>query len=166
MSSTRYDRQMRLWGENGQKLLSSAKILVLDAGATSAEAAKNLILGGISQPTMCDSPKRMVEERDLGNNFMTSLSFEKGDEDEGDDVNDDALVLERTKRIKRGDMVCKHLKLLNRNVEVNFWEEDPREMIERFRRGEEDKEEDKKNFVTIDCKISMWYSRRSWTNRR
>ncbi len=144
MSSTRYDRQMRLWGENGQKLLSSAKILVLDAGATSAEAAKNLILGGISQLTMCDSPKRMVEERDLGNNFMTSLSFEKGDEDEGDDdANDDALVLERTKRIKRGDMVCKHLKLLNRNVEVNFWEEDPREMIERFRRGEEDKEEDK-----------------------
>ena len=85
-----------------------------------------------------------MEERDLGNNFMTSLSFEKGDEDEGDDdANDDALVLERTKRIKRGDMVCKHLKLLNRNVEVNFWEEDPREMIERFRRGEEDKEEDK-----------------------
>ena len=38
-------------------------------------------------------------------------------------MNDDALVLERTKRIKRGDMVCKHLKLLNRN-EVNFWEED------------------------------------------
>ena len=145
MISTRYDRQMRLWGENGQKLLSSAKILVLDSGATSAEAAKNLILGGISQLTMCDSPKRLVEERDLGNNFMTSLSFFKSSSTNSDEKGDDEEVLERTKRIKRGDMVCKHLKLLNRNVEVNFWEEDPREMIERFRRGEEEKEEDKED---------------------
>ena len=70
MSSSRYDRQLRLWGERGQQALQNASVLVMDSGPTSAECAKNLILGGVARLTMCDAPERLVEERDAGNNFM------------------------------------------------------------------------------------------------
>jgi molybdopterin/thiamine biosynthesis adenylyltransferase len=65
--SQRYDRQLRrvafflvgvlrsgndlthfrLWGEDGQTRLESAKILLLNASATGAEALKNLVLPGM-----------------------------------------------------------------------------------------------------------------------
>ena len=153
-STTRYDRQMRLWGERGQQLLHRSKILVLDSGPTSAEMAKNLILGGICALTMCDSGARRVQERDLGNNFMTSVVVgaagaggARGGGGGGDEASlvsfscpssSSSSKLEWTKKVKRGEMVCEHLRLLNRNVRVDFWEEDPREMIERFRLDEEE----------------------------
>lgn len=153
-STTRYDRQMRLWGERGQQLLHQSRILVLDSGPTSAEMAKNLILGGICALTMCDSGARRVQERDLGNNFMTSVVVVDaagagaagarggGGGDEASLVScpssSSSSKLEWTKKVKRGEMVCEHLRLLNRNVRVDFWEEDPREMIERFRLNEEE----------------------------
>jgi len=151
-TTTRYDRQMRLWGERGQQLLHQSKILVLDSGPTSAEMAKNLILGGICALTMCDSGARRVQERDLGNNFMTSVvvGAGAGAGARGGGGGDEASLasfpsssaassnLEWTKKVKRGEMVCEHLRLLNRNVRVDFWEEDPREMIERFRLDEKE----------------------------
>ncbi|CAG9461668.1 unnamed protein product [Pedinophyceae sp. YPF-701] len=64
----RYDRQVRVWGEQGQAALESARVCLLNASATGCEALKNLVLGGIKAFTILDGAA--VTERDLGSNFM------------------------------------------------------------------------------------------------
>lgn len=44
--NVRYDRQLRLWGQQGQDGLQAARIGVLHSSATSAEVLKNLVLPG------------------------------------------------------------------------------------------------------------------------
>jgi NEDD8-activating enzyme E1 regulatory subunit len=44
----KYDRQLRLWGANGQKALEDAHVLLINSGAgvTGIETLKNLVLPG------------------------------------------------------------------------------------------------------------------------
>lgn len=42
----RYDRQIRLWGEEGQMALGATNICLLNASATGTETLKNLVLPG------------------------------------------------------------------------------------------------------------------------
>jgi NEDD8-activating enzyme E1 regulatory subunit len=64
----RYDRGIRIWGSKGQEDLESAKVLLINAGPTGAEALKNLVLGGIHSFTVLDDAK--ILPSDLGNNFL------------------------------------------------------------------------------------------------
>eukprot|EP01129_Flabellula_baltica_P010235 TRINITY_DN4302_c0_g1_i1.p1 TRINITY_DN4302_c0_g1~~TRINITY_DN4302_c0_g1_i1.p1 ORF type:complete len:535 (-),score=136.40 TRINITY_DN4302_c0_g1_i1:44-1618(-) len=64
----KYDRQIRLWGVDGQKRLEEINICVLNGGALGTETLKNLVLPGIGAFTIMD--KAVVTERDLGNNFF------------------------------------------------------------------------------------------------
>ena len=66
--STRYDRQLRLWGENGQDALEGAHVCMINASATGTEILKNLVLPGIQAFTIVDS--KAVGPEDLGNNFF------------------------------------------------------------------------------------------------
>lgn len=68
----KYDRQIRLWGMQGQKRIEKAHICLLGAGPTGTETLKNLILPGIGQFTVIDGEK--VTNRDLGNNFFVEIS--------------------------------------------------------------------------------------------
>ncbi len=61
----RYDRQLRIWGEQGQAHLESARVCLLHCGPTGTEALKNLVLGGIAAFTLVDGGK--VTAADLGN---------------------------------------------------------------------------------------------------
>jgi amyloid beta precursor protein binding protein 1 len=61
----RYDRQLRIWGEQGQSRLESARVCLLHCGPTGTEALKNLVLGGIAGFTLVDGGK--VTAADLGN---------------------------------------------------------------------------------------------------
>ncbi|PWW78616.1 hypothetical protein C7212DRAFT_350713 [Tuber magnatum] len=64
----KYDRQLRLWGANGQNRLEQAHIALFGATATGCEVMKNLILPGIGRFTVIDD--KLVEEADLGVNFF------------------------------------------------------------------------------------------------
>ena len=46
-TTDKYDRQLRLWGANGQLALSSCHILLINATAVGTETLKNLVLPGI-----------------------------------------------------------------------------------------------------------------------
>lgn len=70
MSDNKYDRQLRLWGPDGQKRLSEASILLINATAAGTETLKNLILPGVGFFTILDD--KLVEERDLGTNFFVT----------------------------------------------------------------------------------------------
>jgi hypothetical protein len=68
--SKRYDRQIRIWGAEGQSRLEAARVLLLNCGPTGSETLKNLVLGGIASFTAVDAAR--VSARDLGNNFFVA----------------------------------------------------------------------------------------------
>ncbi|GBF88159.1 NEDD8-activating enzyme E1 regulatory subunit [Raphidocelis subcapitata] len=68
--SKRYDRQIRIWGAEGQSRLEAARVLLLNCGPTGSETLKNLVLGGIAAFTVVDAAR--VSARDLGNNFFVA----------------------------------------------------------------------------------------------
>ncbi|XP_073116178.1 NEDD8-activating enzyme E1 regulatory subunit AXR1-like [Elaeis guineensis] len=106
-SKTKYDRQLRIWGEQGQAALEKASICLLNCGPTGSEALKNLVLGGIGSITVVDGSK--VEAYDLGNNFM---------------LDEESLGQSKAK------CVCSFLKELNDAVKAKFVEESPDTLIE------------------------------------
>ena len=66
--SKKYDRQLRLWGANGQKALMEARVLLLGAGPAGTETLKNLVLPGVGRVVVVDDEH--VTAADLGNNFF------------------------------------------------------------------------------------------------
>ncbi|KAF5307842.1 hypothetical protein FQR65_LT18314 [Abscondita terminalis] len=66
--SRKYDRQLRLWGDHGQKLLENSKICLINATALGTEILKSLVLPGIGAFTIVDGDK--VTEEDIGSNFF------------------------------------------------------------------------------------------------
>ncbi|CAO2823310.1 unnamed protein product [Amaranthus hypochondriacus] len=103
----KYDRQLRIWGEQGQAALEKASVCLLNCGPTGSESLKNLVLGGIGSITIVDGSK--VEVGDLGNNFM---------------VDETSLGESKAK------CVCAFLQELNDAVNAKFIEEFPEKLIE------------------------------------
>ncbi|RDW69653.1 NEDD8-activating enzyme E1 regulatory subunit [Coleophoma cylindrospora] len=66
----KYDRQLRLWGGQGQQALENAHILLVNSGSgvVGIETLKNLVLPGIGKFTILDT--ETVSETDLGVNFF------------------------------------------------------------------------------------------------
>ncbi|KMZ59317.1 putative NEDD8-activating enzyme E1 regulatory subunit [Zostera marina] len=106
-SKNKYDRQLRIWGEQGQQALHKASICLLSCGPTGSETLKNLVLGGIGSITVVDGSK--VQVGDLGNNFML-----------------DRQSVGQSK----AKCVCAFLQELNDAVKAKFVEESPDTLIE------------------------------------
>ncbi|KAL3652636.1 NEDD8-activating enzyme E1 regulatory subunit axr1 [Castilleja foliolosa] len=104
---TKYDRQLRIWGEQGQAALEKSSICLLNCGPTGSETLKNLVLGGVGSVTIVDGSK--VELGDLGNNFM---------------VDESSVGQSKAKT------VCAFLEELNDAVKAKFIEEYPEKLIE------------------------------------
>ncbi|KAF3443685.1 hypothetical protein FNV43_RR13375 [Rhamnella rubrinervis] len=104
---TKYDRQLRIWGEQGQAALEKASICLLNCGPTGSETLKNLVLGGVGSITVIDGSK--VELGDLGNNFMVDKS---------------------SVGQSKAKCVCAFLQELNDAVKAKFIEEYPEALIE------------------------------------
>ncbi|XP_044466965.1 NEDD8-activating enzyme E1 regulatory subunit AXR1 isoform X1 [Mangifera indica] len=104
---TKYDRQLRIWGEQGQEALEKASVCLLNCGPTGSETLKNLVLGGIGSIAVIDGSK--VELGDLGNNFML----------------DESCVGQ-----SKAKSVCAFLQELNDAVKAKFIEEYPEKLIE------------------------------------
>lgn len=67
-TSDKYDRQLRLWGANGQRALMEANILLIQADSVGTETLKNLVLPGVGAFTILDD--FIVDQHDLGCNFF------------------------------------------------------------------------------------------------
>ncbi|CAN8285303.1 unnamed protein product [Cochlearia groenlandica] len=105
-NKTKYDRQIRIWGEVGQESLEKSSICLLNCGPTGSESLKNLVLGGIGSFTIVDGS--IVELGDLGNNFM---------------------VDEKSVGVSKAKCVCGFLQELNDDVKADFVEECPDALI-------------------------------------
>ncbi|KAG8345410.1 putative ThiF family [Trypanosoma vivax] len=71
MGESKYDRQLRLWGDDGQAALQASHIVVLGVTATATEILKNMILPGVGFFTVVDDAR--VDAGSLGNNFFVSM---------------------------------------------------------------------------------------------
>jgi amyloid beta precursor protein binding protein 1 len=105
--SKRYDRQIRIWGAEGQQRLENSRIVLLNCSPTGSETLKNLVLGGIASFTIVDGQK--VETRDLGNNFLV-----------------DQAGLGRS----RAQVVTELLKEMNDSVSGSYVEDTPEALLE------------------------------------
>jgi NEDD8-activating enzyme E1 regulatory subunit len=91
----KYDRQLRLWGGHGQRLLANSAVLLINATSAATETLKNLILPAVGRFTIADEHK--VTERDCGNNFF--------------------VTRESIGQRYRAEVTCELLKELNPDVE-------------------------------------------------
>jgi len=69
-TTDKYDRQVRMWGSHGQRLLGTAKCIMLGTSSAGSETLKNLVLPGIGNIMIVGD--KLVEERDLGNDFFVT----------------------------------------------------------------------------------------------
>uniref|UniRef100_A0A914PV96 THIF-type NAD/FAD binding fold domain-containing protein n=1 Tax=Panagrolaimus davidi TaxID=227884 RepID=A0A914PV96_9BILA len=67
-TNLRYDRQIRLWGEEGQASIQNTNVCVLGSRALATETLKNLVLPGINSFHIIDDAN--VDITDLGHNFF------------------------------------------------------------------------------------------------
>lgn len=105
--SKKYDRQLRLWGDHGQKELENAKICLINATATGVETLKCLILPGIGKYVIVDNEN--VKEEDLGNNFFLD---------------------EKSLGKPRAHCACQLLQELNQDAVGSSFVQDPGELVE------------------------------------
>ncbi|RCN45418.1 ThiF family protein [Ancylostoma caninum] len=68
MDEVRYDRQLRLWGEEGQSSIARTSVCVLGSSALGTEILKSLVLAGVHSVCVVDSA--FVQTPDLGQNFF------------------------------------------------------------------------------------------------
>jgi len=72
-NNEKYDRQIRLWGVDGQQDLENANICLLNVTAVGTEILKCLVLPGVGKFTIVD--KSNITPEDLGSNFFLDSNF-------------------------------------------------------------------------------------------
>ena len=106
--SDKYDRQLRLWGENGQFELENAHVCLLNASATGTEILKCLVLPGIGKFTIID--ESLTKPEDLGTNFF---------------LNEEAIGQ------SKAQYAYQLLQELNEDTVGHFYQEKPVELLEK-----------------------------------
>ena len=69
--SIRYDRQIRLWGEEGQNSIGKASVCVFGSSALCTEILKSLVLAGVGTIHVIDDA--VVDQTDLVGTFLFVL---------------------------------------------------------------------------------------------
>lgn len=75
-TTDKYDRQLRLWGANGQKALSETTVMLLRATAAGTETLKNLVLPGVGTIVIVDDA--LCTGNDAQQNFFVVPSGRTG----------------------------------------------------------------------------------------
>lgn len=109
----KYDRQLRLWGADGQRRLAQTHVLLLHASATGAETLKNLVLPGVQRVTVLDDA--LVTLADVTNNFFVTHA-----------------ALGRS----RAQVVSELLLEMNADVQGDFLQADPLQVLQTGTRPE------------------------------
>jgi amyloid beta precursor protein binding protein 1 len=78
-TTDKYDRQLRLWGANGQRALGETHVVLVGPTAAGTEALKNLVLPGVGSfcvvdPAPSGSPPPLVTGHDVSCNFFLPSS--------------------------------------------------------------------------------------------
>lgn len=103
----KYDRQLRLWGNDGQQALEEANVCLINATATGTETLKCLVLPGVGKYFVVDDA--IVTATDTGVNFF---------------VDTDSIGK------PRAQVACELLQELNSDCAGTWIKEDPIKIVE------------------------------------
>ncbi|CAG9580918.1 conserved hypothetical protein [Leishmania major strain Friedlin] len=68
----KFDRQLRLWGADGQAALEAAHVVALGVTVAISEALKSLVLAGVRTVTLVD--ERVVSDEDVATNYFVATT--------------------------------------------------------------------------------------------
>merc|ERR1712224_451907 len=98
-TNDKYDRQLRLWGAQGQRALGETKLVTVGTSAAGTETLKNLILPGIGAFCVMDfvsfpssSVTGAISDQDAASNFF---------------------LPKKDMGVSKAEAACKYLKELN-----------------------------------------------------
>uniref|UniRef100_A0A6G1SF65 NEDD8-activating enzyme E1 regulatory subunit n=1 Tax=Aceria tosichella TaxID=561515 RepID=A0A6G1SF65_9ACAR len=114
----RYDRQIRVWGEQGQNKFANSRVCLLNCDSLGYEILRGLCLAGIGSFTIMDSQKLSAE--DVGCSFLPPSSIGKL---RGESVH--SILLDMNDEV-RGEVIPleTHLPHLDPEVEdLEFWKQ-------------------------------------------
>ncbi|KAH3687575.1 hypothetical protein WICPIJ_001436 [Wickerhamomyces pijperi] len=77
-----YDRQLRVWGAEGQTHLKNSRILLLNFTSLGCEIIKNLILAGVGSVEIYDSDTVKEQDFSAGNFFLSESELAKSKVDQ------------------------------------------------------------------------------------
>lgn len=106
-TNNKYDRQLRLWGANGQKALAESCIILINATAAGTESLKNLVLPGIGSFHIIDDQIVNGCSSDSKNPFSNFFVFPDNNDDEQNNTS-------------RAEIATKHLLELNPDVKGSY----------------------------------------------
>ncbi len=106
-TNNKYDRQLRLWGANGQKALTESCIILINATAAGTESLKNLVLPGIGSFHIIDDQIVNSDSSTLSKPFGNFFVFPEN----GDGGKSSA---------SRAEIATKHLSELNPDVKGSY----------------------------------------------
>ncbi|GET92023.1 hypothetical protein, conserved [Leishmania tarentolae] len=72
VKQVKFDRQLRLWGADGQAALEAAHVVALGVTPAIAEALKSLVLTGVRTATLVDD--RVVSSEDVATNYFVETT--------------------------------------------------------------------------------------------
>lgn len=111
----RYDRQLRLWANAGQKRLEDSLICLINANAMGTEVLKNLVLPGIGNFVLIDD--KVATSEDVSSNFFLVPN------DEGKNIASAAThKLRELNDAVEGFAIDQSLGSLLENEDYSFWE--------------------------------------------
>lgn len=113
MKVDKYDRQIRLWGADGQRRLGEAKVALLNCSGPGVEALKNLVLPGVGHIDIWD--QRKIELSDLSGCFFYAY----------EDVGTDTKYVGKF----RAEVACANLIEMNPDVKGSAFVRSPKELI-------------------------------------
>ena len=124
-TSNKYDRQLRLWGANGQRSLSEARILLIGSSAVGTETLKNLVLPGIGSFHVMDddhmnSSNLHKASSSADNTMFPTANFfvpKSSEQNDGDGDDDCMMAIERK---SCAEVACELLAELNEDVKGSF----------------------------------------------
>ncbi|TPP53601.1 hypothetical protein CGC21_37260 [Leishmania donovani] len=72
VKQVKFDRQLRLWGADGQAALEASHVVALGVTVAIAEALKSLVLAGVRTVTLVD--ERVVSGEDVASNYFVAAT--------------------------------------------------------------------------------------------
>ena len=123
-TSNKYDRQLRLWGANGQKALSESCIVLINATAVGTETLKNLVLPGIGSfhiidDQQCAPPSPSSLSCASSEPFSNFFVFQNGHHGDHNGTNGGSGSGSGSGS-SRAEIAMKHLSELNPDVKGSF----------------------------------------------
>jgi amyloid beta precursor protein binding protein 1 len=123
-TNDKYDRQLRLWGAQGQRALGETKVVAVGTSAAGTETLKNLILPGIGAFCVMDfvdydeEETAVVAEGGLASS-PSSVTITGAITDQ-DAASNFFLPKQQDKNVTKAEGACKYLKELNPDVSGSY----------------------------------------------